>query len=166
MSLRRIALALLTVALIAAPTFAQQTGKVTGVVIDEFNALTLPMAPVEVMESGEIVYTELDGKYSVDAPAGHLSAQGELRRLSGAGRFRHRRRRADGQMLDIPISMERFTEEVTVTAEAETPQLFTAEAQLVERRRAAVITDNLAAEDMRNNADSDAASGHAAGHRR
>jgi hypothetical protein len=39
--------------------------------------------------------------------------------------------------------MERFTEEVTVTVDVETPQLFTAEAQLIERKKATVISDNL-----------------------
>jgi outer membrane receptor protein involved in Fe transport len=136
---------------------SQQTGKVAGVVIDQFNAMTLPMAPIEVVETGAVVYTELDGRYSLDVPPGtyHLKVtfagyQEQVVSVTVAA----------GQTvsLDIAVSMERFAEEVTVTAEAETPQLFTAEAQLIERKKATVISDNLAAEDMRKNADSNAAS--------
>jgi outer membrane receptor protein involved in Fe transport len=134
-----------------------QVGKVAGVVIDQFNAMTLPMAPIEVVDTGAVFYTELDGRYSFELPPGDyrlkvtfVGYQEQLVSVTVVA----------GQTvsLDIPVSMERFAEEVTVTAEAETPQLFTAEAQLVERKKATVISDNLAAEDMRKNADSSAAS--------
>ncbi len=151
------ALAMCVSVLAAAHTYSQEAGKVAGVVIDQFNAMTLPMAPIEVVETGAIFYTELDGRYSLELPPGnyHLKVtfSGYLEQVVPVTIV-------SGQTvsLDIPISMERFTEEVTVTAEADTPQLFTAEAQLIERKKATVISDNLAAEDMRKNADSSAAS--------
>ena len=147
----------LFLSLAAGPAHSQQTGKVAGVVIDQFNAMTLPMAPIEVVETGAVIYTELDGRYSLELPPGtyqlrvtFVGYQEQLASVTVAA----------GQTvsLDIAVSMERFSEEVTVTAEAETPQLFTAEAQLIERKKATVISDNLAAEDMRKNADSSAAS--------
>ncbi len=160
MNLHKAELAMLLSLWAASPVLSQQTGqkgKIAGVVIDQFNAMTLPMAPIEVVETGALSYTELDGRYSLEVPPGtyrlkvtFAGYQEQVVTVTVAA----------GQTvtLDIPITMERFSEEVTVTAEAETPQLFTAEAQLIERRKATVISDNLAAEDMRKNADSSAAS--------
>ncbi len=160
MNVNKAVMAVLLCDLAAWPAFAQQTGqmgKVAGVVIDQFNAMTLPMAPIEVVETGAVFYTELDGRYSFGLPPGtyqlKVTFAGYQEQLVAVTV-------AAGQTvsLDIAVSMERFSEEVTVTAEAETPQLFTAEAQLIERKKATVISDNLAAEDMRKNADSNAAS--------
>ncbi|HXV64362.1 MAG TPA: TonB-dependent receptor [Vicinamibacteria bacterium] len=138
-------------------SFAQERGKVVGSVIDEFNAMTLPMAPVAVVDSDTVVYTDLDGKYTLELDPGTYQLK-----VAFAG-YQEKTvsvtvERGRTITVDVPVSMERFTEEVTVTAEAETPQLFTAEAQLIERKKAVVISDNLAAEDMRKNADSNAAS--------
>ena len=68
-------LLLLTVALagLAAPAIAEQAAsgdqarkvRVTGVVRDESNNITLPGLPVEVT-GGETVYTDVDGRYVVD----------------------------------------------------------------------------------------------------
>jgi hypothetical protein len=160
MNLKKAPVALLACAFTASLAFSQSsggTGKVAGQVIDQFNAMTLPMAPIEVVETGALFYTELDGRYSFELPAGSYELkvaypgyQEQIVPVAvAAGKTVN---------LDIPISMERFKEEVTVTAEAETPQLFTAEAQLVERKKSTVISDNLAAEDIRKNADSNAAS--------
>src|SRR3972149_8811447 len=157
MNVNKAALTVLLSSLAAAPAFSQQSGKVAGVVIDQFNAMTLPMAPIEIGETGAVFYTELDGRYSFELPPGpyqlKVTFAGYQEQLVSVNI-------AAGQTvsLDIAVSMERFSEEVTVTAAAETPQLFTAEAQLVERKKATGISDNLAAEDMRKNADSNAAS--------
>jgi outer membrane receptor protein involved in Fe transport len=153
-------LAVFLCALAASPVFSQQsgeTGKVAGVVIDPFNGMTLPMAPIEVVETGKVFYTELDGRYAIELPPGtyqlKIAFSGYQEKTVSvtveAGKT---------ATLDVAVSMERFAEEITVTAEAETPQLFTSEAQLIERKKATVISDNLAAEDMRKNADSNAAS--------
>jgi outer membrane receptor protein involved in Fe transport len=157
LNVTKTALMLCACALVAGPAFSQQTGKVAGVVIDQFNAMTLPMASIEVVETGAVFYTELDGRYAVELPPGdyHLKVvfTGYQEQVVPATVVA-----GETLSLDIPVSMERFSEEVTVTAEAETPQLFTAEAQLIERKKATVISDNLAAEDMRKNADGSAAS--------
>src|SRR5688572_7402827 len=47
-----------------------QTVRVTGVVRDEANAITLPGVPVEVVGTDQIVYTDVDGRYTLQVPAG------------------------------------------------------------------------------------------------
>lgn len=134
-----------------------ETGMVAGVVRDGFNGMTLPSAPVTVVSTGRTVYTELDGGFRVRAPAGpqeiRVSFGGYTPRVLAV-------EVAAGETarLEVVLEMERFTEEVVVTAEAVEAELFTAEAQLVERQKAAAITDNLASEEMKENADSNAAS--------
>lgn len=134
-----------------------ETGIVAGVVRDAFNGMTLPSAAVTVVSTGRTVFTELDGGFRARAPAGpqeiRVSFGGYTPRVLtvevAAG---------ETARLEVVLEMERFTEEIVVTAEAVEAELFTAEAQLVERQKAATITDNLASEEMRENADSNAAS--------
>ncbi len=136
---------------------APDTGVVTGVVRDSFNAMTLPAAPVTVVSTSRTVYTELDGAFSVEAPEGvqqlRIAFNGYEEELVEVDI-------AAGQTvrLDVALSMERFAETVTVTAAVADVALHTAEAQLVERQRAGVIADNLGAEEMKRNSDSNAAS--------
>ena len=103
-----------------------------------------------------VVYAEMDGKYTLELPAGAHESRvvfpGYEEKVIPieviAGK---------AQQLDIVLGLVRFKEEVVVTAKASTPQLFTSEAQLVERKKASVIVDNLAREEMSKNADSNAA---------
>ena len=135
----------------------EETGQVAGVVRDGFNAMTLPGAPITVVATNEVVYSELDGAFALTLPAGiheiRVSFSGYEEvvipvDVPAGGTTR----------LDVALTMERFSEEVVVTGEAMEPELFTAEAQLVERQKAATISDNLASEEMKENADSNAAS--------
>ena len=133
------------------------TGQVAGVVRDSFNAMTLPGAPITVVATNEVVYSELDGAFSLSLPAGSQEI-----RVSFSG-YEEVVVPVEVQAgattrVDVALTMERFAEEVVVTGEAIEPELFTAEAQLVERQKAATITDNLASEEMKENADSNAAS--------
>jgi TonB-dependent receptor len=59
--------------------------------------------------------------------------------------------------VDIGIVMSRFAETVNVSGQAVDSETSSAAAQLVERRNADVITDNMGAQEMRANGDSDAA---------
>ena len=64
------------------PTFAQdaaqiapaarqsQTVRVIGTVRDETNAIALPGVPVEVVGTGQVVYTDVDGRYVLQVPPG------------------------------------------------------------------------------------------------
>ena len=56
--------------LLAGQNGSDATGKITGTVIDDYNAMTLPMAPLEVVGTETVVYTELDGKYTLELPPG------------------------------------------------------------------------------------------------
>jgi TonB-dependent receptor len=147
----------------APPLMAQQTSaaqgrkvRVTGVVRDQSNNLTLPGLPVEVV-GGETVYTDVDGRYVVDLAPGSY----ELK-VSMDG-FETKTIRVDvaagARVIDanVGLAMTRFAETVTVTAAPVDAATSSAEAQIAERKSAAVITDNLGSQDMKKNADSDAA---------
>jgi hypothetical protein len=59
--------------------------------------------------------------------------------------------------VDITLAPTSFAEDVTVTAQAVDVPTASAEAQLIQRMNAQVITDNLGSQEMRANGDSDAA---------
>jgi len=169
MSLRTISVAVLSGWLLAAavaPVAAGQASqaaavrkvRVTGVVKDESNNITLPGVPVEVIGNGT-VYTDVDGRYVLDL----LPGQHELR-LTMAG-YETRSLKIDvpagSRAIDanVGMSMSRFAETITVRGDAAVDSVTSsAEAQMSERKNSAVITDNLGSQDMKKNADSDAAS--------
>lgn len=145
---------------VASPAATQSADRVrvTGQVRDESNAITLPGVPVEVVGTGDIVYTDVDGKYLLDLPAGthqlKVAMEGYQERLvkvdvvSGARNVN----------IDVGLSMTRFAETVEVTADAPLDAITSSqEAQLVERKAAPVISDNLGSQEMRANGDGDAA---------
>lgn len=130
--------------------------RVTGIVRDDSNNITLPGVPVEV--AGATVYTDVDGRYVLElAPGSHeikVSMDGYEARTIKVDVA------AGARVIDanIGLSMTRFAETVTVTATGAVDVVTSsAEAQIAERRSAAVITDNLGSQDMKKNADSDAA---------
>jgi hypothetical protein len=133
------------------------TVRVVGIVRDEKNAIALPGVPVEVSGQSTVVYTDVDGRYTLDlAPGTHdlkVALEGYTEKIV-------RVTVADGQRdvtANVGLTMASFAETVTVTASVVDVQTSTAEAQLVERRQAQVITDNMGAQEMRANGDSDAA---------
>ena len=143
----------------AAKPAAEATGptvRVVGVVRDELNAITLPGVPVEVVGANEIVYTDVDGRYVLQLPPGthqiRVLMEGYQEKLinvtTGSERVVN---------VDVGLAMTSFSETVTVTAAAIDVATSSAEAQLIERRNAPVITDNLGAQDMKANGDGDAA---------
>lgn len=167
MNLRQLCRAsLLLVALsgYAAPLTAEQATtthsrkvRVTGVVRDDNNNITLPGLPVEVA-GGETVYTDVDGRYVLDLAPGTyaltVTMAGYEPKLLTIDVV------AGSRAIDanVGMTMTRFAETVTVTAAVAVDAVTSsAEAQLAERRAAAVITDNLGSQDMKKNADSDAA---------
>jgi len=135
---------------------ALATGKVVGRVVDEYNGMTLPMAPVELIATGEIVYTDLDGKYEIDVATGTHRLKVTF---SGYEEKVIEVEVASGRVAqaEVVLGLEKFQEEVTVIAQAIDVQTNTQEAQLLVRRRANAIADNISAEEMSVNADSSAA---------
>ena len=168
MSVRNLTAAMLTGLLMAAsivPLAADQDSqaatvrkvRVTGVVKDDSNNITLPGVPVEVIGNGT-VYTDVDGRYVLDLPPGshqlRVTMEGyETRAITvdvPAGS-----RPIDA---DVGLAMTRFAETVTVRGTAPMDSITSsAEAQMAERKNSAVITDNLGSQDMKKNSDSDAA---------
>lgn len=163
--LGRLCFLVVVLAGIAVPAMAEQGAstaqarkvRVTGVVRDDNNNITLPGVPVEVA-GGDTVYTDVDGRYVVDlAPGSYeikVSMEGyEAKTLKvdvAAGS-----RPIDA---NVGLTMTRFAETVQVTATGAVDAVTSsAEAQIAERKSAPVISDNLGSQDMKKNADSDAA---------
>ncbi len=140
----------------AAQAGAGASVKVNGVVRDQNNAITLPGVPVEVVGTSQIVYTDVDGRYQLTlAPGRHqvkVAMEGYEPKTIDV-------EVANGvvQTLDVGLSMTRFNETVTVTGRALDVETSSAEAQLIERKQASVISDNLGSQVMRQNGDSNAA---------
>ncbi len=141
----------------ASQTATARKVRVTGVVRDDSNNITLPGIPVEVT-GGATVYTDVDGRYVLDlAPGSHelkVAMEGyETRTIKVEVA-------AGVRVVDanIGLQMSRFAETVVVTGDAPVDAVTSsAEAQIAERKNAAVITDNLGSQEMKKNADSDAA---------
>ncbi len=153
----RIALFAMLCASVAPPAaFSQgQKVRVSGVVRDQTNAIALPGVPVEVV-GGEVVYTDVDGRYVLDLPPG----KHQIKVVLGGYEEKNVDIEAGEQRainLDVGLTMTRFKETVVVTAQALDVQTSSAEAQLIERKQASVITDNIGAQEMKDNGDSDAA---------
>jgi outer membrane receptor protein involved in Fe transport len=134
----------------------QASGRIAGTVLDQANAISLPGVPVTLLGTDELVYTDLDGRYRLDvAPGTH-----ELRiEMSGYAEQIVRVTVASGQTIEMQVALasNRFSEAVTVQGQVVDAETSTAAAQLVLRRNAPVITDNLGAQEMRANGDSNAA---------
>lgn len=165
---RLLAVSVVLTAATATPTLAEQSKpaasagqrvRVSGQVRDETNAIPLPGVAVEVVgESTRVVYTDVDGRYSLDLPPGRhqikAAMEGYQERTITVDTTRGER----AVTADIGLSMGKFAETVTVTADAPLDAVSSSqEMQLVERKSAPVIVDNLGGEEMKDNGDSDAA---------
>jgi outer membrane receptor protein involved in Fe transport len=135
-----------------------QTGavRVSGAVRDQSNAVTLPGVPVEVVGTSQVVYTDVDGRYTLTLPPGRHQVKVSLEGYEA--------RTVDVEVvagrpvaLDVGLTMTRFAETVVVQGRALDVATSSAEAQLIERKQAQVITDNVGAQEMKSNGDSDAA---------
>ena len=138
------------------PQARAQSVRVSGVVRDHANALALPGVPVEVVGAGEAVYTDVDGRYVLQlAPGKHqikVHMEGYEPKVIDVEAGGQR-----GITVDVGLAMMRLAETVTVQGQAMDVQSSSAEAQLIERKQAQVITDNIGADEMKRNGDSDAA---------
>jgi TonB-dependent receptor len=148
------------VPVVAAPAeqAAVRRVRVTGIVRDESNNITLPGVPVEVVGLDTIVYTDVDGRYVLDLEPGSYELkvamdgyQDRLLKFDVA---------AGSRAMDVNVGMRMsgFAETVVVQGDAPVDAVTSsAETMIVERKNAPTITDNLGAQDMKRNADSDAA---------
>ena len=137
-------------------TGAGGTGRVTGVVRDDRNAISLPGVTVEVPALNEVTYTDVDGRYTLRLPAGEHQIKvwmdGYAPKLITVTVEPSRE-----LMVDAGLTMTNFTETVEVTAQSIDGDSSSAEAQMQIRKNAPVITDNLGSQEMRRNGDTDAA---------
>ena len=140
----------------AVPAAAQETGRAAGVVIDQTNAIALPGVPIESVGTAYITYTDLDGRYNLELPAG------EHRLRIALGGYAEQLVDIEivaGQVAEVQVSLTTnvFAEEVAVVAATLEAQSSTAAAQMMLRMRAPSVQDNIGAAEMRSNNDSDAA---------
>jgi outer membrane receptor protein involved in Fe transport len=137
---------------------AADQGRLRGKVLDQLNAITLPGVAVEV-EGHTKVFTDIDGTYDVRLPAGTYSVKVSFsgyteRTLYAIGVEAGATSEVDVVLMPSTVKLQ---EELTVTAEVEAVAS-TQAAALLERKRAGSISEGLAGDEMRKNADSDAAS--------
>jgi outer membrane receptor protein involved in Fe transport len=136
---------------------AQETGRIKGRVLDEYNAVTLPGAPVEVVGTDTVVYTDMDGVFDITLPPGtydlEVTFSGYDDSLSEGVVV------AAGETTELAVALSigtvELAEEITVTAEAG-PVATSQAAALLERKRSGAVSDGMAREEMSANADSDA----------
>ncbi|HEX9637542.1 MAG TPA: TonB-dependent receptor [Acidobacteriota bacterium] len=135
---------------------AAPKGKIVGTVLDATNGMTLPTVSVEALGTGTVVHSDLDGKYVLElAPCTYevrfLFSDYPEQVIRGV-------QLSAGQVITVDAVLDPATVayEIEVSAELEPEQTSDA-AQLLARRRAGVISDNVGADAIRKNADSDAA---------
>lgn len=132
-----------------------RTVRIGGTIRDLQNSITLPGASVEVLGSGTVTQTDIDGRYTLDlVPGSHelkVSMSGYLER-----RITVLVKASANPVVDVALGTKAFTEQVTVEGNLDAVSS-SAEAQLSARKGASVITDNMGADQMRANGDSDAA---------
>jgi hypothetical protein len=158
MLLVRSVLSVLAVLAVAAIAQAQTstTGRITGRVLDTLQGLAMPGVTVEVPVLKLTVVTDVDGRYRLELPAGRhqikVTMQGFAARLLdvdvAAGITKD---------VDVALALATITEEITVQGDMSGGDASSLAAQLVERRRASAILDNLGGTEMKANADSTAA---------
>jgi outer membrane receptor protein involved in Fe transport len=132
-------------------------GRVVGQVIDQVNGFPLPGVAVEGPHD-RVAHSDLDGRFSMDLPAGSHAVRFVMDGYAVqtvtvtvvAGR---------PATVDVALPLARFAETVVVTGVSTDGSASSAEAALAARRAAPVISDNLGAQELRANADSNAAAG-------
>ena len=153
---RTIASILVSTLVAAAPAQAQEVGWVAGEVIDTNLAITLPGVPVEAVGTGQVAYTDLDGRYRLELPAGTYDirivmagyAETNVTVEVVAGRL---------SPVQVALGSNVFAEELVVSAPTLEADSSTAAAQMMMRMRAPSVQDNIGAVEMSANDDSNAA---------
>ena len=153
---RTIGSILVSAAVAAAPAQAQEVGWVAGEVIDQNLAITLPGVPVEAVGTGRIAYTDLDGRYRLELPAGTYDVRIVL---AGYAETNVTVEVVAGRLSPVQVALGSnvFAEELVVTAPTLEADSSTAAAQMMMRMRAPSVQDNIGAIEMSANDDSNAA---------
>jgi hypothetical protein len=160
MTLRKLGGGLLIAASLVWSTSAaaqERSVRVSGVVRDQANAISLPGVPVEVEGTTQVVYTDVDGRYLIELPPGKHALKVAMEGYQTATVQVDATGSERAVTANVGLMMTRFAQTVTVTADFVSAETSSAAAQMVERRNAQVITDNIGSQEMRQNGDSDAA---------
>ena len=144
-------------AMVVATAAQERTVRVVGVVKDQANAISLPGVPVEVGGTTNVVFTDVDGRYVIELPAGKHELKVTMDGYQSATIQVDTTGPERTMTADVGKTMTKFAETVEVVANFVSAETSSAAAQMVERRNAQVITDNIGAQEMRQNGDSDAA---------
>ncbi len=140
----------------AAPAQAQEVGWVAGEVIDTNLAITLPGVPVEAVGSGQVAYTDIDGRYRLELPPGTYDIRIVM---AGYAETNVTVEVVAGQLSPVQVALGSnvFAEELVVSAPTLEADSSTAAAQMMMRMRAPSVQDNIGAIEMSANDDSNAA---------
>jgi TonB-dependent receptor len=138
----------------AAPPTAM--GTVTGLVLDAKSGDPIIDAGVEVVGKGRTVRTDLDGRYTLKLPVGTydlrvFAPEYQGARLEKLNILPNGVSRGDASL--NPLSAQAGVETVEVVAQAAKAAEAT---QLLKRKKAAVVEDNISAETIKKSPDSDA----------
>jgi hypothetical protein len=130
--------------------------RVTGRIFDGVNAQPLPGVTVTVAGTEQTAVSDMDGRYTL------MLAPGQHRLTVAIDGFQSKTLEVSaepGQTIELTTSLAigGYTEEVTVTGDRQDAVTSSAAAQMTERRLAQTISDNLGSEEMKQNADSNAA---------
>ncbi len=132
-----------------------RTGTIVGTVIDGSTAEPIIEAGVEIIGIGRRIRTDLDGQFRIDVPPGTYQVRFFAPLYQGA-----RIQKVvveSGKVATTDVSLQPSdagVETVEVVAEADKAAEV---AQLLERKKSAVVSDNVSAETIRKTPDSDAA---------
>jgi outer membrane receptor protein involved in Fe transport len=153
----RVALTVACFALSLAGVDAQaQAGRVTGRVLDAIQASPLPGVTVEVVGTGQVAHTDMDGRYTLALPAGthqiKIALSGFAERVITVTLTANAVRD-----LDVTLPLAGFSEQVSVVGQMTEAATSSAATQLLKRRRATTINDNMGSQEMKANSDGDAA---------
>jgi outer membrane receptor protein involved in Fe transport len=142
---------------LAVPALAQDppAGRISGRILDAYQAQPLPGATVEVVGTSTMTVTDIDGRFNLRLATGARQIKVTLPGFTE--RVLNVEVPADSTevVVDATLSVAGLAETVSVSADGDAA---TAAVQLLERRRANVISDNLGGQEMKVNADSNAAS--------
>jgi len=141
---------------LAAPTLAQQTGRVSGRILDEDTAHPLSLAQVLVSGTGAGAISDVDGRFSIQhVPAGTHDL--EVRLLGYALKTVTGVVVTARQTTVIDISLPQQAVEVQELTVSVTDERGTTTALLETRRQAPAVTDAIGQEQISKSPDSDAA---------
>ena len=153
---RMIGAILVSTVVAAGPVLAQEAGWVAGEVIDTNLAITLPGVPVEAVGTGQVAYTDLDGRYRLELPPGTYDIRIVM---AGYAETNVTVEVVAGQLSTVQVALGSnvFAEELVVSAPTLEADSSTAAAQMMMRMRAPSVQDNIGAVEMSANDDSNAA---------